>query len=378
MIYLDNAATSLHKPPGVARAVAEAVEHLGNPARGGHPAALAANRVVYDTRRKLAALFGCPRPDHVVFTVNATEALNIAIYGLLGPGDRALTTDLEHNSVLRPLYDLAEQGMALDVVPADRQGRVDYADFEGLLRPDTKAVVCTHASNLTGNVLDLKRIADLAHRRGALLIVDAAQTAGLLPIDMGELGIDVLCFTGHKGLMGPQGTGGLCIRPGVELRPFKRGGSGVRSHDPHQPMEYPTRLEAGTLNAHGLAGLSAALDYLAIAGRESLCAAELARMTAFYEGVRGIDGVTVYGDFTQPLRAGIVALNIRGLDSSRAADLLAEDYGIAVRAGAHCAPRMHRALGTEQTGAVRFSFSPFTTKEEAEAAVAAVLELTNG
>lgn len=375
MIYLDSAATSLHKPPQVARAVAEAIGSFGNPARGAHAAALAADRAVYETRRELAALLGCPRPDHVIFTCNATEALNIAIYGLLGPGDRAVSTDLEHNSVLRPLYDLQARGMELAFAPADARGRLDYEALDRLILPGTRAVICTHASNLTGNALDLPRIAGLAHSRGALLVVDAAQTAGVLPLDMEAMGIDVLCFTGHKGLMGPQGTGGLCLRPGVELRPFKRGGSGVHSYDPGQPGEYPTRLEAGTLNAHGLAGLRAALGFLRQTGRQRLCEMELARTMAFYEAVRGLEGVTVYGDFSQPLRAGIVSLNIRGLDSARAADLLASEFDIAVRAGAHCAPRMHRALGTEETGAVRFSFSPFTTPEETAAAAEAVRAL---
>ena len=375
MIYLDSAATSLHKPPQVARAVAEAIGSFGNPARGAHAAALAADRAVYETRRELAALLGCPRPDHVIFTCNATEALNIAIYGLLGPGDRAVSTDLEHNSVLRPLYDLQTKGMELAFAPADARGRLDYEALDRLILPGTRAVICTHASNLTGNALDLPRIAGLAHSRGALLVVDAAQTAGVLPLDMEAMGIDVLCFTGHKGLMGPQGTGGLCLRPGVELRPFKRGGSGVHSYDPSQPGEYPTRLEAGTLNAHGLAGLRAALGFLRQTGRQRLYELEHARTLAFYEAVRGLEGVTVYGDFSQPLRAGIVSLNIRGLDSARAADLLASEFDIAVRAGAHCAPRMHRALGTEETGAVRFSFSPFTTPEETAAAAEAVRAL---
>ena len=375
MIYLDSAATSLHKPPQVARAVAEAIISLGNPARGAHEVSLAADRMVYETRRLLAAFFGCPKTENVIFTSNATEALNAAIYGVLGPGDRAVTTDLEHNSVLRPLYDLQGRGLHLDFVPVDRRGRVDYADFERLIVPGTKAVICTHASNLTGNSLDLARIAAIAHSRGALLIVDAAQTAGLLPIHMGDMGIDLLCFTGHKGLMGPQGTGGLCISPGVELRPFKRGGSGVHSYDRDQPRDYPTRLEAGTLNAHGIAGLKAALVYITAVGRERLYAKERVGMLRFYEGVRRIPGVRVYGDFLQALRAGIVSLNIRDEDSAAVADALAVDFDIAVRAGAHCAPRMHRALGTVEQGAVRFSFSPFTTEEEVETAIKAVKTL---
>ena len=378
MIYLDNAATTLHKPPQVMDAVVRAMTAMGNAARGAHGGALEAARTVYNTRVKLARLFGCPRPDHVIFTANSTEALNIAISGLIRPGDHVITTDCEHNSVLRPLYRLEEGGAALDVVPADRLGRVAYEDLEALLRPDTRAVVCTHASNLTGNVLDIARIGEMARRRGALLIVDASQTAGALPIDMETMGIDVLCFTGHKGLMGPQGTGGLCVRPGVEIEPWKVGGSGVHSYDRRQPREYPTRLEAGTLNGHGIAGLSAALDFLQEVGLEAIEAKERALMDRFYQAVSAMDGVTVYGDFSQARRSAIVALNIRDYDSAAVSDELSETYGVATRPGAHCAPRMHRALGTTDRGAVRFSFSWFTTQEEVDEAIRAVGQLAEG
>jgi len=373
MIYLDNAATTLHKPPQVAEAVLHAMTTMGNAARGAHSGALEASRTVFGTREKLARLFTCQRADHVVFTANSTEALNIAISGLIHKGDHVISTDCEHNSVLRPLYRLEEErGVALDFVPADRRGLVDYADFERLMRPDTRAVVCTHCSNLTGNILDIGRIAGIAHSRGALLIVDASQTAGTVPIDMQALGVDVLCFTGHKGLMGPQGTGGLCIRPDVEIDPWKVGGSGVHSYDRHQPREYPTRLEAGTLNSHGIAGLSAALDVILERGVADIQRAEHALMQRFYDGVRGISGVTVYGDFSAPERGAIVALNIRDYDSSAVSDELAVTYGIATRPGAHCAPRMHRALGTTEQGAVRFSFSCYNTEQEVDAAIAAV------
>lgn len=373
MIYLDNAATTLHKPPQVAEAVLHAMTTMGNAARGAHSGALEASRTVFGTREKLARLFACQRADHVVFAANSTEALNIAISGLIHKGDHVISTDCEHNSVLRPLYRLEEErGVALDFVPADRRGLVDYADFERLMRPDTRAVVCTHCSNLTGNILDIGRIAGIAHSRGALLIVDASQTAGTVPIDMQALGVDVLCFTGHKGLMGPQGTGGLCIRPDVEIDPWKVGGSGVHSYDRHQPKEYPTRLEAGTLNSHGIAGLSAALDVILERGVADIQRAEHALMQRFYDGVRGISGVTVYGDFSAPERGAIVALNIRDYDSSAVSDELAVTYGIATRPGAHCAPRMHRALGTTEQGAVRFSFSCYNTEQEVDAAIAAV------
>lgn len=376
MIYLDNAATTLHKPQQVIDAVVSAMQSMGNSSRGTHAQSLAAARSIYETRCKAARIFGCSRPDHVAFTANSTEALNIAINGLFDPGDHIISTDLEHNSVLRPLYrQEAEHGIMLDFLPADEQGMPDYADLSRLLRKETRAIVCTHASNLTGNTLDLTRIGAFARENGLLFVVDASQTAGCIPIDMERMGIDVLCFTGHKGLMGPQGTGGLCIREGVEIRPFKVGGSGVQSYLATQPSEYPTRLEAGTMNGHGLAGLSAALDFILETGVQEIHNKEIALMRRFYNGVKDIQGVRVYGDLSQDQRCAIVALNIWDYDSGAVADALAEDYDIAVRPGAHCAPRMHKALGTTDTGAVRFSFSYFNTEEEIDAAVDAIKEL---
>ena len=376
MIYLDNAATTLRKPPCVAQAIVQAMETMGNAARGAHGSALDAGRTVFEARVKLARFFGCPDPSHVIFTANSTEALNIALFGLFSPGDHVISTDLEHNSVLRPLYALErEAGLAVDFVPADSRGKVDYTAFSALVRPSTRAIVCTHASNLTGEMLDLHEIAAVARQHNLLLVVDASQTAGAVPIDMAALGVDVLCFTGHKGLMGPQGTGGLCIRPGVEIRPWKRGGSGVQSYSPTQPAEYPTRLEAGTLNSHGIAGLSAAVDFLTETGVETIARHEAALTRRFYAGVRDIPGVMVYGDFAEARRAAIVALNVRDYDSGAVSDALSEAYGIATRPGAHCAPRMHRALGTVDQGAVRFSFSWYSTPEEVDAAIAAVREI---
>lgn len=375
MIYLDNAATTLHKPQQVIDAVVHAMQSMGNCARGTHEEALDAARTVYDARVRLASLFGCPRVDHVAFTANSTEALNMAINGLIGPGDHVISTDLEHNSVLRPLYRLeAEHGAELSFVPADKLGNVDYADFERLMKPNTRAVVCTNASNLTGTVLDIERIAKTAHSHGALVIVDASQTAGCWPIDMKKMGIDVLCFTGHKGLMGPQGTGGICVKEGIEIRPFKVGGSGVQSYSRTHPAEYPTRLEAGTLNGHGIAGLGAAAKFISETGVENIHAKERSLMLRFYEGVKNIEGVTVYGDFTKD-KTAIVALNIRDYESGEVSYELSQGYGIATRPGAHCAPRMHKALGTAEVGAVRFSFSFYNTEEEIDEAVRAVAEL---
>ena len=375
MIYLDNAATTLQKPPQVVDAVVQAMGSFGNSARGTHEGALAASRIIYDTRCKLASLFGCKRADHVAFTCNSTEALNAAIHGCIRSGEHVISTDLEHNSVLRPLYRLeAEENVSVSFVPADRRGNIDYADFERLLRPETRAVVCTHASNLTGNVLDLARIGAFAHAHGLLFIVDASQSAGVLPIDMEKMHIDVLCFTGHKSLMGPQGTGGLCVREGVDIRPWKVGGTGVQTYSAAQPAQMPTRLEAGTLNGHGIAGLGASLDFLRETGIDTIHAHETALLRRFVAGAREIPGVTLYGDFDRE-RTAVAALNIAGLDSGEVSDILAEDYGIATRPGAHCAPRLHRALGTEEQGAVRFSFGWYNTEEEVDEALRAVREI---
>ncbi|MBQ3275851.1 MAG: aminotransferase class V-fold PLP-dependent enzyme [Oscillospiraceae bacterium] len=371
MIYLDNAATSLRKPDCVVQAVSEALCSLGNVGRGVNAGSLSAARVVYGTREKLSAFFGGDDPSRVCFTCNSTEALNIAIFGLLGPEDHIISTDLEHNSVLRPLYRLEDRGAALSFLAADRRGCVDYDALPGLLRPNTRAVVCTHASNLTGNALDIRRIGAFCREHGLLFILDASQTAGSFPIHVAKDNISVLCFTGHKGLMGPQGTGGLVIAPGVEIRPFKTGGTGVQSHLRAQPEAYPTRLEAGTLNGHGIAGLSAAVDFLRETGIENIHRHETALMRRFYEGVRAVPGVTVYGDFDRE-RAPIVTLNVGDMDSGEVSDILMEDFGIAVRSGAHCAPRMHAALGTTVQGAVRFSFGYFNTAAEADTAVRAI------
>lgn len=377
MIYLDNAATTRTKPQAVIDAVVTAMTTMGNSGRGAHGSSLQAARAVYDTRRKLAELFGCRRADHVVFTCNSTEALNIAIRGTLKAGDHVISTDLEHNSVLRPLYHLEKnEGVSLSFVPADRQGLPDYGAFESLIRPETRAIVCTHASNLTGEIIDLYRVGEIAQKHGLLLIVDASQTGGCVKIDMEAMHIDILCFTGHKGLFGPQGTGGLCIREGVEIEPFKVGGSGIHSYAQEQPREYPTRLEAGTLNSHGIMGLSAALDFLRETGVETIAAYEHELMMRFYRGVSCLEGVTIYGDFSEGHpRTAVVTLNIHDYDSSAVSDELSECYDIATRPGAHCAPRMHRALGTVEQGAVRFSFSWFNTPEEVDAAIAAVKEI---
>ena len=375
MIYFDNAATTLHKPHEVIEAVVHAMTTAGNASRGTHTGSLAASRTVYETRKKIADFFHCSRTDHVIFTSNSTEALNIAICGTLGKGDHIISTDLEHNSVLRPLYHLEEQGASLTFLSANKKGCIDYDDFKRSIKPNTKAIVCTHASNLTGNVLDIERIGRIAKAHNLLFIVDASQSAGCIEINMETMNIDILCFTGHKGLLGPQGTGGLCIHESVEIRPFKHGGSGIHSYEKGQPQADPARLEAGTLNSHGIAGLCAAINYINTITIPVIAKKEQELLWHFYKGICNIPEIHIYGDFDTKERAAILSLNIEGYDSGTVSDLLSQEYDIATRPGAHCAPRMHQALGTTETGAVRFSFSSFNTMEEVETAIQALKEL---
>lgn len=375
MIYLDNAATTLHKPEGVAEAMITALTSMGNSGRGAHEATLDASRMIYGTREKLAELFHISDPMRIAFTCNATESLNIAIQGILQPGDHVITSVCEHNSVLRPVYRMAKRGVTYNMLPADKKGVIQYDQLTSLLKKETKAIVITHASNLTGNVTDLKKVSDFAKKNGLLLIVDASQTAGCIPIDVQELGIDVLCFTGHKGLMGPQGTGGIYVRESIKIAPLKVGGSGVKSFDKEHPDTMPTALEAGTLNGPGIAGLGASVSWLLKQGVEKIHEKDLALSRRFLKGIAEIPDITIYGDMDSQMRTAIVSLNLGDVDSAEMSDWLWEDYGIAVRAGAHCAPLMHKALGTEQQGAVRFSFSCFNTEEEVDAAIQALKEL---
>ena len=375
MIYFDNAATTLRKPECVVQAVTEAMGSLGNSGRGVHSGALSASRTLYDARAALAQLFGAESPERIAFTSNSTQALNIAIKGVLKPGDHVITTALEHNSVLRPLFELEDRGVELTVLPADSLGNLCYGDFEKAIRHNTRAIVTTHGSNLTGNLLDIARIGAVAEKHDLIYIVDASQTAGVFDIDVQAMHIDILCFTGHKGLLGPQGTGGLYVREGVAVQPLLSGGSGVQTYLRAHPPQMPTALEAGTLNGHGIAGLGAAVRYLLETGVPAIRAKEQALMRCFYEAVREIPGITVYGDFSSFHRCAIVTLNIRDCDSGEVSDALSEQYGIATRPGAHCAPLMHKALGTVEQGAVRFSFSHYNTEEEIKIAVAALQEL---
>lgn len=375
MIYMDNAATTMQKPERVAEAVLQAMSSIGNAGRGATEAALGASRIIYDTRERLCRLFGGESPKQIVFTANSTESLNIAIKGILKPGDHVITTVLEHNSVLRPLYECREMGVELTILDCDRKGNISCDDVRGAIQENTRAVVCTHGSNLTGNMIDIGAVGSIAREHQILLIVDASQTAGVFPIDVQKMKIDVLCFTGHKSLLGPQGTGGMYVGPQVKIRPLLSGGSGVDTYNTYHPKEMPTALEAGTLNGHGIAGLNAALSYLEEVGIDTIRERELSLMWLFYEGIRMIPGVKIYGDFDVKHRCPIVSFNIGDYDSSEVSDELSAVYDIATRPGAHCAPLMHKALGTETQGAVRFSFSHYNTEEEIEVAIQAVRAL---
>ncbi len=376
--YLDNAATTKVKPPQVIEAVAEAMTSFGNSGRDAGKNALSADRAIYDARERIARLFNCTNPKQVVFTSNSTEALNCAIRGVFKAGDHVISSMMEHNAVLRPLNDMEECGVEHTLIGTDEKGRLLYEDIEKNIKENTRGMVFTHASNLTGNSNDLERLGDIAKRHGLIFIVDASQTAALLPIDMQRMNIDVVCFTGHKGLYGPQGTGGMAVREGLYIKPLKSGGTGILSYLRTQPEEMPTHLECGTMNGHGIAGLDAALKWLEETGPENIHKKEMALFRRFYEGIKDIKSIKFYGDLDTDDRAAVMALNIADYDSAEVSDELESVYGISTRPGAHCAPMMHTALGTVDQGAVRFSFSYFNTEEEVDYAVDAIRRMTEG
>ncbi len=375
MIYLDNAATTIKKPEEVIEAVAQAMRSLGNAGRGVNDASLAASRSIFEARELLAEMFHAEDAGCIAFTANSTASLNIAIKGTVNPGDHVITTVLEHNSVLRPLYEMKGKGAKLTILPCDEYGGVKAEEFESAVRNNTRVIVCTHASNLTGNLLDIRKIGEIAHQRGIIFIVDASQTAGLFDINMLRDHIDILCFTGHKSLLGPQGTGGICVRKGIKIRPLFTGGSGIKTFDVKHPEDMPTSLEAGTLNSHGIAGLKAAIEYIRRIGMGNIREKEQELAWKFYNDLRDIPDVKIYGDFRSSSRCPIVTFNIGHHDSGLVGDELLLNYGICVRTGGHCAPLMHRALGTVDQGAVRVSFSHFNSHEEAVETAAAVRKI---
>ena len=372
MIYLDNAATSYHKPKAVAEAVYEALQGTGNSGRGINEASLKAGRIMLQTRIELAQLFQVGDPTRVIFTSGATESLNLAITGLLQPGDHCITTAMEHNSVLRPLYLMEEQGVALTILPLNEKGCIDLSMLEAAVKENTKAIVITHASNVTGNGNDIGWIGELCYKHQLLFILDASQSAGILPIDLQKQNISTLCCSGHKGLMGPQGIGILALGENVIPKTLKVGGTGTDSFSHGMPSKLPEALEAGTQNTHGIAGLYAACRYIKEYGPENIHqkASNLAEL--FYNGVKTIPGIRIYGDPGAALRVPVIALNVLNIDSGEITDELYQRFGIATRSGAHCAPLLHEAFHTKEQGMVRFSFSHFNSEDEIRAAIAVI------
>lgn len=373
LVYMDNGATSFPKPPVVWEAMERVLREVGgSPGRSGHRLSQEAARIVFECRESLAALFGVPDSRRIVFTLNATEALNVAFLGLLKRGDRVVTTSMEHNSVMRPLRELVRsRGILLDIVMNDEAGRVDLEGLGKALATGTRLVVVNHASNVTGAVAPLAEIGRMVNDAGSLLLVDAAQSAGVLPVDVERSRIDLLAFTGHKGLLGPQGTGGLWVREGLEVEPVYRGGTGSNSELEEQPSFYPDRLESGTQNAVGLAGLHAGVEFIRKRGVDVIGNHESTLARRLLEGLAQLSGLRVYGPEADEERTAVVSFTIDGMDPSEVGFLLDEAFGVLARTGLHCAPGAHRTIGTYPAGTVRLSPGFFTTNDEIDKAVEA-------
>ena len=378
IVYFDNAATSWPKPPQVQSAMVDFLARVGgSPGRSGHRMSIAASRLVGDARDALAQLFNVADPSRIAFTKNSTEALNIAILGWLQPGDHVITTSVEHNSVMRPLRFLEQQGrIELTVVPCSpTTGNLDPDEVRRALRPQTRLLAIVHASNVIGTLLPLREIGAIAHAAGVPLLVDASQTAGAYPIDVEALGIDMLAFTGHKSLLGPTGTGGLYLREGLDLDPLTRGGTGSRSELEFQPDFMPDKYESGTLNVVGIAGLGAGVQFLLDQGVEEVHRHEQALVARFLAGAAGLPGLVVYGPQDLEQRIGVLSFNIVGVSSSRVGLILDQGFGIMTRIGLHCAPAAHHTIGTFPNGTVRFGFSYFNTLSEVDYALQALARI---
>jgi len=377
LIYLDNGATSFPKPPEVYDFADSFFRHYGvNPGRSGYDLCLMASDMVEETRRLLTAFFHGTDPNRLVFGYNATDALNLAIFGLMRPGDHVVTTHLEHNSTLRPLWHLQEQGVEVDWIDFDAQGYVDPGEMIAQLRPRTRAVVMNHGSNVIGTVQPVREIGRVCRERGIPVILDVAQTAGMLPVDLEELGVSVVAFTGHKSLMGPMGIGGMYVREGVEIRHTRAGGTGVRSAHRHHLDEYPYRMEYGTPNLPGIAGLNAGVKWVLRQGVENIHRREMQLWTRLRDGLRAIDGVTLYLAESTENRISVLSFNVDGLEAADTGTMLDVDYNVASRTGLHCAPMVHEHLGTDRIhGTVRFGIGPFNTEEQIDRAVEAVGEI---
>ena len=378
MIYLDNAATSFPKPESVYVFMDQFYRSHGvNPGRSGYDLCMETGQLVDDTRKQLTRFFNGTDSDRLVFTYNSTDALNLALFGLLGPGDHAVTTTVEHNAVLRPLFHLAQHnGVQVDHVPFDRHGFVDPDAIAARFRPNTKVVAVNHASNVIGTVQPVAEIGRRCRENGVHLVVDASQTAGKIPIDVRAMNIDVLAFTGHKSLMGPTGIGGLYVQEGVDVRRTRAGGTGVRSAQRAHLDEYPWHLEYGTPNVMGIAGLHAGVEWLEQQGLEAIEAHEMGLMRKLVDGLRTIDGVTLYCQDGLENHIAVLIFNVNGFEAGNTGTILDVDHDIACRTGLHCAPIVHEQIGTAAIlGAVRFGIGPFNTDAHIETAIGAVREI---
>ena len=379
LIYFDNASTTYYKPKEVIESTIFAMKNTGNNGRGINEISINTSRDIFNVREKVIKLFNGYDSRNIVFTSNATESLNTVISGLFSSEDHVITTEAEHNSVLRPLYKLRETGLGITFLKIDEVIKFNKNDMKKYLEKNTKAIICTHASNLTGDLLDIKNIGEFCEENNLIFILDASQSLGIIPIDVEKYKIDILCFTGHKGLMGPQGTGGIYIKEGIDVKPLKVGGSGVDTYNERHPITMPEKLEAGTLNGHGIIGLGAAIDFINEKGIKNIYIKENDLMWKFYEGIKDIKGIKIYGHFIEKNikidRIPILTLNINDIDSGDICSILDEEYNIVTRAGGHCAPLMHKALGTEKQGSVRFSFSYFNTEKEVEKAIFALKKI---
>ena len=378
-IYFDNAATSWPKPEETYAAMDRFSRAMGgSPGRSGHRLSVESGRVIMDTRDALARLFGIDDPFQLVFTKNATEALNLAIAGLLSPGDHVITSSMEHNSVMRPLRALESKGVELSVIGCSLRGALDPENVLPLIRTNTKAVILTHASNVTGTIMPIQEVGHIARQYGLVFCVDAAQTAGALPIDVWKMNIDLLAFSGHKALFGPQGTGGLYIRKGIEekIKPLIVGGTGSRSEHESQPDFMPDRYESGTLNTVGLAGLGAGVEYILAKGVDTIRAREIMLTQRFLDGLQEIEGVQIYGLANAAYQISVVSFTIDGTTPSEVSFTLDEQFGVMSRPGLHCAPSAHRTIGTFAQGTVRASFGYFNTEEEITYTLDAVRQIS--
>ena len=376
MIYLDNAATSFPKPSSVYESVMKAMKVYGaNPGRGSHAMAIEGARIIYETRELLADLFNLDDPLRVIFTFNATDSLNMAIKGILKRGDHVVTTEMEHNSVLRPIKELEKSGVENTIVKCGTDGSINVYDLEKAIRDNTKLIVTTHVSNLTGTIFPAEEIGKVCRAYKIPYLLDASQSAGVFTIDMKKYNISFLAVPGHKGLLGPQGTGALLLNSDIEVKQLKEGGTGSQSASLDHPNFYPDKLEAGTHNLPGIAGLNAGLKYILKRGTESIYSHEKNLLDIFITELKKNPKIKIYGPESIEDRIGVVPINIEGMDSSEVANILDREYGIAVRPGLHCAPLAHKAIGTEKLGAVRFGVGPFNKKKDIMAAVKALKEL---